>query len=427
MDCLKFVHCADLHLDSPMEGMRAVSPDIAAVLQEATFRSFQNVIDLAIRERVDFLIIAGDVYDSADRSLRAQLRFRDGLARAAEHGIWTFLVHGNHDPLSGWEAGLRLPDLVVRYGTAVEAKTYRRGGEEVARLYGVSYPVREVRSNLARQFAPEVDRSRRQGTVPFHIGILHCNVAGNPGHDNYAPCSVGDLAEVGLDLWALGHVHNRQVIRPQAPSILYPGNTQGRSVRETGERGCYLVEVGEEGDIRYRFIPTQAVRWFQEEAGIEGLDGFDDLWETLRKKKEEVRSQAAGQPAVLHLVLGGRGSLHPDPDRREELADNLVNRLREEEEGRADFVWVESLEVRTRPAIDLERRREVQDFVGEFLRCAEAMRKDGGARAIRQALAVRSEYRRLRAHVGRLTDRDLLDILAEAEALGLDLLATEGE
>jgi DNA repair exonuclease SbcCD nuclease subunit len=100
----KFVHCADLHLDSPFEGLHALEPEIARVLRRATFQAFENIIDLAIREQADFLIVAGDIYDSANRSLYAQIRFREALRRAAEAGLQCFLAHGNHDPLSGWDA-----------------------------------------------------------------------------------------------------------------------------------------------------------------------------------------------------------------------------------------------------------------------------------------------------------------------------------
>ncbi|MGE5542038.1 MAG: metallophosphoesterase family protein, partial [Bacillota bacterium] len=174
-DGFTFVHCADLHLDSPFEGVRSAEPSVASILCDATFRAFGNVIDLAIRERADFLIIAGDVYDGANRSLRAQLRFRDGLRRAVENGVRCFVSHGNHDPLTGWEAGLSLPEGVHRFGGDVERVTVKRGGSELCRLYGVSYRARNVQENLSRRFKAETEG-------PFSIGVLHCNVGGNPDH-----------------------------------------------------------------------------------------------------------------------------------------------------------------------------------------------------------------------------------------------------
>lgn len=419
MDGLTFVHCADLHLDSPFEGIRAHDPGIAEILKESTFRAFDNVIDLAIRERADFLVVAGDVYDGEDRSLRAQMYFRDGLVRAAEHGIWSFVAHGNHDPLSGWEAGLRMPERVVRFADRVERFPYRRGGEEVAVVYGVSYPRREVTTNLARQFSGV-------GGGPFTIGILHCNVGGMPGHDNYAPCVMDDLAATGLDYWALGHIHTRQILHRGKPWVVYPGNTQARSVRETGERGCYLVRVSAYGQVNCEFVPTDVVRWFVERLDIGGLAGPDDLLDALRALCHRVRERAGGRCAVVRVLLGGRGPLHRQLGRQGVLEDILA-RVREEERGRPDLVWIESLGDVTRPAVDLDQRSTIGDFVGEFLRCVRECRRGPDHAFIREVLASRSEAALIRSYLDELSDEDLLSILERAEALGFDLLAGEEE
>ena len=164
-----FIHCADLHLDSPFECIQAVDPDIASVLQDATFKSFENIIDLAIQKRVDFLIVSGDVYDGADQSLYAKLRFYQTLRRATDKGIQCFVAHGNHDP---WEAERDIPNGVWRFGSdKVERKIVKPDDEELAYVYGISYPSREVNENLALRFSREED-------APFAIGVLHCNVGG---------------------------------------------------------------------------------------------------------------------------------------------------------------------------------------------------------------------------------------------------------
>ncbi len=417
-----FVHCADLHLDSPFEGIHALEPDIAAILRDATFRAFENVVDCAIREKADFLIIAGDVYDGADRSLRAQLQFRDGLRRAAEEGIRCFVAHGNHDPLSGWEAGLTMPDSVHRFrGDDVRCRVVRHRSEALAYIYGISYPVRDVHENLAKQF-------QRDTEAPFAIGVLHCNVGGDPNHDNYAPCAMDDLKDCGMDYWALGHIHTPKALSNGEPCIIYPGNTQGRNVKELGPRGCYLVRVSDEGDVEPEFVATDVVRWFAKEVDITDLNTMDDLLEALHTGKEEVRIQAASRPAVLRLQLTGRGDLHGklgrvDPDR------DLAHRLREGETERSDdFVWVESVQVATRPAIDIARRREIEDFVGDFLRAAENLRTQQNApEAIRKLLIDRPEHRIIAEQLNTLSEPDLLAILDDAETFGLDQLMREEE
>lgn len=408
-----FVHCADLHLDSPFEGVHAVAPNIAEVLRNATFQAFGNVIDLAIQEHVDFLIIAGDVYDGADRSLRAQWRFYQALGRAADSGIQCFVTHGNHDPLSGWEAEISVPERVHRFGGDVDRIVAKRGDEELAYVYGISYPSRDINENLARRFSPE-------GSAPFAIGVLHCNVGGTPDHDNYAPCTIDDLVACGIDYWALGHIHAGRILREREPCIIYPGSTQGRSVRELGERGCYLVKVDETGHIKTQFVPTDVVRWFIEDVDISDLATLGDLVTALTYMRDEVRHRADGRSAVLRFRLTGRGEVHRDLRNQE---SEIVSVLREGELEKSEPVWVESIENHTRPAVDLPQRRQVEDFVGEFLRAAEELRsKPDTVSIIRRLLKGPTEHSIIADQLDSLEDDQLLSILDDAETLGLDLL-----
>ena len=411
-----FVHCADLHLDSPFECIQAEDSKIADVLRNATFRAFDNVIKLAIREHVDFLIVAGDVYDGADWNLNAQLRFHQSLRRAVDAGVQCFVAHGNHDPLSGWEDELNWPGGVHRFGgEEVERIAAKRGDEELAYVYGISYPSTEIRENLALRFPRERDD-------PFAIGVLHCNVGGSPDHDNYAPCNMDDLITRGMSYWALGHIHARNELREREPCIIYPGSTQGRSVRELGKRGCYLVKVDEIGHITTEFEASDVVRWFVREVNIADLGTMDALMDALRDECEEVRISADGRPAVLRVHLTGRGGLHKALRRR---GTDIVPLLRESEEDRGQFVWVESVQVRTRPAVDIEQRRQVEDFVGEFLKAAEKLKtQPDTASATRQLL---SGHRVIDNQLDQFTDEDLQSILEDAALLGLDWLLEEEE
>jgi exonuclease SbcD len=417
-----FVHCADLHLDSPFEGIAAAAPAIAAALREATFQAFDRIIDLAIGEEVDFLIVAGDVHDGEDRSLRAQLRFRDALRKAGEAGIPCFIAHGNHDPLSGWEAHLTMPPATQRFGgQGVECFPVQRHGATLAHLYGISYPVKEVTANLATGF-------RRAPEAPFAIGVLHCNVGGDPNHDNYAPCGVEDLAAAGLDYWALGHIHARKILREQEPCIVYPGNPQGRSRRELGPRGCYLVRVDAARRITPTFVATDVVRWFVRDLDIGGLSTWDDLLDEMVRVREEVRAGAEARAAILRLNLTGRGELHRELTRRIDPERDLAEPLWEGEPDRPDFVWVEAVRNRTRPPLDLDSRRLVQDFVGDFLNAAQRLRaQENSGAGLREVLARRPEHRVVAATLEHLGDDDLFSILNDAEILGVDQLLPEEE
>lgn len=411
------MHCADLHLDSPFECLSATNPFIAATLREATFKAFENVIDLAIAREADFILIAGDVYDGADRSLRAQLRFRDGLARAAEHGIWSFVVHGNHDPISGWEAGLHFPREVVRFGDSVDVIAFERNGELLAEIHGISYRTRDTRENLALLFR------RRSSEVPA-IGLLHCNVGRQAGHENYAPCDLNDLYQTGMDYWALGHIHKCLVINQSHPCIAYPGTTQGRSAREVGPHGCYLVELESSGRASNAFVEVDGVRWWNESVDIEGLASLDDLLESMRSRMERLRIDAAGRPSLVRFCLTGHGRVHRILRREDALAD-ILEELRKGERDREDFVWVDALSDSTGNAIELETYRDSPDFIGELMRTIARFRSlPNGADALRELIAKDhgTEYSKVRRW---LSEETLLSALDKAEAIALDLLLKE--
>lgn len=409
-----FVHCADLHLDSPFECMQTEDPEIAEMLRSATSRAFENVINIAIEKRVDFLIVAGDVYDGADRSLHAQWQFHQMLRHAAEAGIKCFVAHGNHDPLSGWEAKLVESHGTHRFGgEGVERIVVERDTEELAHIYGISYPSREVNDNLVPRFSREDD-------ALFAIGVLHCNVGGTPDHDNYAPCTMDDLVACGMDYWALGHIHSRAALQESSPCIIYPGNTQGRSVRESGPRGCYLIKVDETGHVENEFVSTDVVRWFVEDVDITDLPTLDTLIDALIYRREDVRKRAQGRDAIVRIRLTGRGELHRELRHQE---SEIVSVLRDGEAGKEQFVWVESLQNHTRPAVDIQQRRQAADFVGEFLRAAEELRtKSDAASEICQWLTDTSGYSVIADQIDMLTEEDLLTILDDAETLGLDQL-----
>ena len=165
-------------------------------------------------------MVAGDVYDSADRSLRAQLKFIQGLKRLDEAGIRSFVCHGNHDPLDGWQARLEYPPTCTRFGPEFQAVPVFEDDPKRAVVHGISYPKRDVYENLVSRLT-DVDSNT------FSIGLMHANVGNRPGHDPYAPCSLDDLVRPEIDYWALGHVHTREVISAKSPTIVYPRKFPG--------------------------------------------------------------------------------------------------------------------------------------------------------------------------------------------------------
>src|SRR5688572_6236091 len=212
MESLRFIHAADLHLDSPFRGLANTSTKLRDELQAATLGAFARVVDHTIESNADFLVLAGDLYDSRDRSLRALVAFRRQMERLAERDVSVYIVHGNHDPLNGWGSEFHLPPNVTTFGGKPCAEPVIRRGKEIARVTGVSYAREKVTENLAASMKPE-DGS------PYSVGLLHANVGGQTGHADYAPVTLQELSASGFNYWALGHVHMRSVLSDNPSTI----------------------------------------------------------------------------------------------------------------------------------------------------------------------------------------------------------------
>ncbi len=363
-----FIHAADLHLDSPFVGITACG-EIARTLRGSTFAAFDMLVATCIERHVAFLLLAGDVYDSRDRSLRAQLALRDGLAKLAAAGIHTYMVHGNHDPLQSRLAALEWPPEVHVFGAdKVQSLAVNAGGRILATIHGISYGRAEEQRNLAAMFS---QLARGEGV---NIGLLHCNAGSNTGHAPYAPCDLRDLRDADMDYWALGHVHEHRILE-QTPLVIYPGNIQGRSIRETGARGCCLVEVSGEGDLRPEFIRLDRVCWDHGTVSITGVESVDQLLQEMNAKVGMILERAGDRPVVCRLRVEGRGDLF------QELAHSqgvrtILETVRENWDTHDPFVWVQSLEIRCCPDIDLDQRQEANDLLGEVLRVARGLRED---------------------------------------------------
>jgi DNA repair exonuclease SbcCD nuclease subunit len=430
----RFLHAGDLHLDSPITGLAAVAPqEVLRILRAATTDAWRSIVRTAIEESVDFVLIAGDVFEVASPTLLGQTRFRDGLAELASHGIRSYVVHGNHDPMDGkaWAASLEFPALAHRFGTASgEAVVFARDGEPLARIHGRSYPAAAVSENYATDF-----RAGPDGL--FSIGLLHTNVGDRPGHANYAPCSVEDLRMAGMDYWALGHIHQPSVVLAEPPA-LYSGIPQGRDPGELGERGCWLVDIDESRRVAYRFVPTDHVRWSPLTVEIADLATDDALRNACRAAIEAAIAAADGRSLIIRLRLLGRGPLHAALVRTG-YVDDLRTILNEERSLGVPFAWVESITDDTVAEIDVDARRSAQDFVGDFLRTiAEARRSERTTdpeaherwqQLLRETVAPLYEQSpRGRRHLVAPTDAELAGfLLDEAESIGLDLLVRAEE
>lgn len=361
MGTVRFVHCADLHLDTPFRGLSYVAPDVASALNGATFQAYDSIIALAIAERVDCVLIAGDVYDSSDRSLRAQFSFRDGLKRLDDHGIPAFVAFGNHDPTSGWGNTLEWPATVhVFRSSEVDNCPLVREGEAVASVHGISFNKEKVTANLAARFSSPGDG------LPS-IAVLHANVGGDTGHDNYAPTTVAELAGKGFDYWALGHVHDHRILRGNGPAIVYSGCSQSRHPNETGPKGCCLVTLTDGAAPDIRFVPTDVVRFHQGEVDVSACDSIDAVLRAVLEHCDAALYEADGRNLVVRLGLAGRTALSRELRHAGTLSD-LTDNLREELLPRTPWILLEKLSLNTRGAYDIQTLAAQQDFSGDIVR-----------------------------------------------------------
>ena len=367
MSGFSFIHAADLHLDSPFVGTTAQG-EIAAALRGSTFAAFERLVETCMERKAAFLLIAGDVYDSQDRSLRAQLALRNGLARLAEARIHTYMVQGNHAPLRSRVAAREWPPEVHVFGAdEVQSLAVEARGGRMATINGISFSQAEELRNLAAMLPPVSGPG-------INIGLLHCNVGSGTGHEPYAPCDPQDLKRAGMDYWALGHVHEHCCLT-EDPLTIYPGNIQGRSIRETGPRGCYLVEVNAKGEMTPEFICLDQVRWEYGRVMITDLHSVDALMQQMNQQVEQLLLKAEGRSLVCRLRLEGRGEIYQEL-KSDEGVGTLLENLRETWRTRKPFAWVQSLDLRCGPEVDLEKRQEANDLLGEVLRGARRLRED---------------------------------------------------
>src|SRR5262245_16975924 len=403
MEPLRFVHAADLHLDSPFRGIGDVAPELGDQLPAATLGAFQRIVDHTINSKADFLILAGDLYDSRDRSLRALLAFRRQMERLAERDVSVYIVHGNHDPLNGWGSEFQLPPNVTTFSGKPSTVPVIRRGKELARVTGISYARERVTEHLASAVMPHA-RS------PFSLGLLHANAAGQTGHADYAPVTLDELTTSGFDYWALGHVHTRSVLASDPTTVAYPGNPQGRNPRESGPRGCLQVDIDRNGDAQLSFVETNLARWAHLEIPIQTHSRMDGLVDALLEQGRAVAASFAG-PTVARCTLRGNGPLHADLQ-REGMSEELSEQLR-------SVLPVESLRIATGPMLDFESLARTETLVADFLKMANRALEDP---ELRKRLTDSLEPLFRRREMVLPDDAKLREWVEQATALGIDLL-----
>ena len=364
---MKYIHAADIHLDSPLHGLERYEGAPVEEIRSATRRAFDNLIDLAIEEEVEFVLLAGDLYDGDWKDYNTGLYFMGRMERLQEAGIRVFMVAGNHDAASQITKHLRLPDNVTMFSTRTPERVVL--DDLGVAIVGQGFATRAVTEDLSQAYP--------QGEPHlFNIGLLHTCLDGKPGHEPYAPCSVDGLRSKGYQYWALGHVHKREEVS-RDPWIVFPGNIQGRHIREAGPKGCSLVTVDNGDIVAVEHRDLDVMRWSFCELDVTGAETVDDIYSLVRDELQTALDDADGRPVAVRLVLKGSCSahrkLHAGQEHWLQEYRALANGL-----GGAG-VWLEKVSVKTTPSVSADEVIARDDALGGLLRAIRDMELDGDA------------------------------------------------
>lgn len=412
----RFIHAADPHLDSPLLGLASQEGSPVSLLRGATRRAFENLIRLAIDEKVDFVVIAGDLYDGDWKDYSTGLFFRGQMVRLRENSIPVYLIAGNHDAASVLTKRLSLPDNVHVFSTRT-AESFGVEGLPVM-IHGRGFPNRKVPENLASEY-PEAAAGK------FNIGLLHTSLNGRPGHDTYTPCSENDLQQKGYNYWALGHIHQPEIIS-RDPWIVFAGNCQGRHIKETGARGCQLVTVNDSLQVESVDWQTlDVVRWEELSVDLAGCDTDSDALHRINVAMEKAVGESDGRLVAARIALSGatplHGSLHREQSRWHAEALAMA-----QNQG-AEAIWIERVKIATTPVYDVTALAERDALTKTVLDSLSDLAETQPT----QLAGISSMLDLLPSEVRREVETDFQEdqqesLLDDVRAIVVDALATHG-
>jgi exonuclease SbcD len=419
----RFLHAADLHLDTPFEGIGKVSREWQQRLRDASLDALDNLTTSAIENRCDFVLFAGDTYDGIFRGARAQSRLLRAVRQLDDQGVRSFFVYGNHDPINeGWSA-LREGDFppsvkIFTQSDTVAGIEVTREDTVIAIIQGISFSRREEYRNLAKLFPTERNSSA------FQIGLLHCNAGGQEGYEPYAPCSLDDLRHAAIDYWALGHIHKRKILQENNPTIVYPGNSQARSFKEAEPKGATLVDVNDFGGVQLRHLDLDVVRFSNVTVTIDSCQSLQQLYDRCSDVMSRAHEEGRHRYLVSRLKLTGTTQIYNDlltVYQQNELVSTIQENLN------SDRMWVTQVLLKAIPTIDKDALRRTPGFEADLLRVSDAYQTNNADRSsLRAKLSEElQENPATRGAVSLLDELDMGLVLKAAEDELLTLLQPE--
>jgi exonuclease SbcD len=372
-----FLHAADIHLDSPLHKLDHYEGAPVDEIRQATRRAFENLINLAIAEKVAFVLLTGDLYDGDWKDYNTGLYFASQMSKLHKAGIPVYIIAGNHDAASKITKTVKLPETVTIF-SADTPETVQMDKLDVA-IHGQSFASPSVKKDLSSGYPYAIKGY-------FNIGMLHTCVTGMEGHEPYAPCTLGGLQSRGYDYWALGHVHKHQVLL-ETPLTIFPGNIQGRHIRETGPKGCVLVSVDERRRPSAHFKPLDVIRWFEIETDVSSAETGYDAVAITGEYLERLLEENQELPLVVRLTIVGNSRTH------NELASDMERWTNEFRLAAGDIsggrIWIEKVKLHTEPP--REMMESMSGPMAELIHYLDELQSDP---ELLRPLAVDIEYLR---------------------------------
>ncbi|WP_323780919.1 DNA repair exonuclease [Thalassovita sp.] len=404
----KFVHTADIHLDSPLKSLALRDANLAEMVGSATRITFSRIVDLCLAEQVQALVIAGDLYDGGQTSMKTARFLSQEMERLTVGGVQVFIIRGNHDAASKITRELVLPDAVKVFSGRAEVEEVTWNGHSVA-VHGISFRQPHAPDSLLDQFHPPVPGA-------FNIGLLHTSLAGASGHDPYAPCTLADLQNMSFDYWALGHIHKRAVY-PGPTTVVMPGIPQGRDIGEAGRKSVTLVSVTDAGRVNLQERHLAVAQFERLAVECSAIADWSDVVETLKHGLRSARRDNEGEHLIVRPVLEGKSPLtwraHRDADLLRSEAQVVAEQI--------GTLWIDKVEI----ALDAEAASKAGGAVGEMA----ALVADGPLRAddprVQAELDLMLKHlpRELRGIIGD-NEEQVIEALGDAMRQGaMDILA----
>jgi exonuclease SbcD len=333
----RFIHAADIHLDSPLRGLERYEGAPVESIRQASRRALENMVALAIREAVAFVIIAGDLFDGDWKDYNTGLYFVKQMSRLKDAGIDVYLLKGNHDAANKLSKSLPLPSNVHVFAHK-SPDTFVIDNLNVA-IHGQSFATGDVRDDLSSNY-PAAHSGK------FNIGVLHTCASGREGHDSYAPCKIEALISKGYHYWALGHIHKRERLNDN-PLIIFPGNIQGRHIRETGPKGCSLITVDDRLQVTEEFCELAVMRWDLLNVDLTEAKTEDEAFGIVSQALSRALTEANGMPLAVRIHLEGKCSLDSILRSQRQRFVESIRSLAMQCGG--DYIWVEKVKIHTEP------------------------------------------------------------------------------